>query len=139
MLATTIVTAIHVLALWLPSSVPAPLIVFAILFGYTSGTYVTNTPTVVAQISEIRAIGLRNGTSFLFVSFAALIGNPIAGVLIVRDRCGYRYMQAFCWATMMVGFALFVAARMCRWAQVDEALSDEGVAGTECLKRRLRP
>ena len=111
MLATTLVTAILVLALWLPASGPAALIVFAILFGYTSGTYVANTPAVVAQISDIRAIGVRNGTNFFFVSFAALIGNPIAGALIARDRGGYRYMQAFCGATMMLGFALFIAAR----------------------------
>ena len=91
MLAITIVTAILVLALWLPSSVPATLIVFAILFGYTSGTCLTNTPAIVAQISEIRAIGVRNGTNFFFV-----VGNPIAGALIARDRCGYRYMQALC-------------------------------------------
>ena len=111
MIGTTILTAILVLALWLPSSGPAPIIVFATLFGFTSGTYVAMTPAIVAQISDIRAIGVRNGTNFFFVSFAALIGNPIAGALIGRDNGGYKYMQTFCGVTMFVGFAFFVVAR----------------------------
>ena len=93
MITTAIVTALLVLALWLPSAGPAPIFLFAVLFGFSSGTYVAMTPAIIAQISDIRAIGVRNGTNFFFVSFAALIGNPIAGALIGRDNGGYKYMQ----------------------------------------------
>lgn len=38
-------------------------------------------PSVVAQISDIRQIGVRNGTVFFIVSIAALTGTPIGKLL----------------------------------------------------------
>ena len=68
-------------------------------------------PALVAQISDIRQIGVRNGTNFLVISVAGLLGNPIAGQLVTRDKGGYTYLQVFCGCTMFGGAALFVVAR----------------------------
>lgn len=66
MIITTAFSAIVVLALWLPSASNAPIIVFCVLYGFSSGAFVSLGPALIAQISPIREIGTRNGTFFLF-------------------------------------------------------------------------
>ena len=107
---------------------PRPPHLFTILFGYTSGTYVANTPAVVAQFSDIRAIGVRNGTNFFFVSFAVLTGNSIAGALVVRFAVGLDICRLF--GGYDGGWVRVVrCGRECAGGfQVDGGLSDEGVA-----------
>lgn len=52
-------TAIVTLALWIPASSNAATIVFAALFGFGSGAFVSLAPSLIAQISEVRSIGVR--------------------------------------------------------------------------------
>ena len=68
-------------------------------------------PTLVAQISDVRQIGVRNGTNFFVVSFAALCGNPTGGALIAQDQADYTYLQIFSGLTMAVGGCLYAASR----------------------------
>ena len=114
MIMTTAFSAIIVLALWLPSRGNAPIIVFTLLYGFSSGAFVSLAPSLVAQISPIREIGVRSGTLFLFVSIGGLTGNPIGGALVSRDGNNFTYLQIFCGITMVVGSALYVASR---WVQ----------------------
>ena len=111
MVITTFFSCIIVLALWLPSRGSIPIILFAALYGFSSGTFVSLLPALVAQISDIRQIGVRNGTNFLIISVAGLLGNPIAGTLVTRDGGRYTYLQIFCGLTMFGGASLFVVAR----------------------------
>jgi MFS family permease len=111
MIATTGLSMIFVLALWIPAHSNAPIIVFAALIGFTSGAFVAMVAAVIGQISEIRQIGIRNGTNFFVVSLAALIGNPIAGALVDRDNGGYLYLQIFCGVAMAFSMLLFTASR----------------------------
>jgi MFS family permease len=69
-------------------------------------------PALVAQISDIREIGVRVGTTFFFVSFGTLTGNPIGGALLQKDGGGYRWLQVFCGITLFVGGCFFVATRI---------------------------
>lgn len=122
MILTTLASAILVLALWIPAKSNAPIIVFAALFGFTSGCYVSMVPALVAQISDIREIGLRSGTTFFIVSIATLTGQPIAGALVTKDDGGYLYLQIFCGIVMVIGSSLFFAARTAQsgisWAKL---------------------
>ena len=111
MVLTTFFSCIIVLALWLPARGNIPIIIFAGLYGFSSGTFVSMVPALVAQISDIRQIGVRNGTNFLIISLAGLFGNPIAGVLVTRNNGKYTYLQIFCGVTMFAGASLFVVAR----------------------------
>jgi MFS family permease len=111
MIATTLLTVITVLALWIPGHGNAAIIAFAAFYGFFSGAFVSLGPAVVAQISEIKQIGVRNGTVYAFVSLAALTGNPIAGVLITRDHGKFLYLQIFCGISMAVGCLAFFASR----------------------------
>lgn len=111
MIVMAFVTAIFVLALWIPAGSNAALIMFAILFGFTSGTIVSMAPPIVAQVSDMRQIGIQTGTVFTFVGIAVLAGNPIAGALIVADNGSYHKCQIFAGCMMTGGTVVFVSAR----------------------------
>jgi MFS family permease len=117
MIITTAFSAVIVLALWLPSKSNAPILIFCILYGFSSGAFVSMGPSLIAQISPIREIGVRSGTFFLCVAFAGLTGNPIGGALQVQDDGGFAYLQVFCGVAMIVGSATYMASRwvQCGW------------------------
>lgn len=106
-------SAILVLALWLPSRGNAPAIVFSALYGFGSGAFVSIVPALIAQISDLREVGIRNGTCFSIISFAALTGTPIGGALIPDVLHGsYTKLQIFCGVVMIFGAMLFIVARV---------------------------
>jgi MFS family permease len=98
-----------VLCLWLPSSGTGATIAFAILFGFASGAVVAILPAVVAQISDVREIGLRSGVLFFCVALGVLIGSPIGGQLI--NSGGERAMQGFGGGMGMLGLVCFLVLR----------------------------
>jgi MFS family permease len=112
MVLTTFFSSILVLALWLPSKGNAPAIVFSALYGFGSGAFVSLAPALVAQISDLRQVGVRNGTFFAVISFAALTGTPIGGALVpdvLNDD--YTRLQIFAGVVMIAGSVMFVFAR----------------------------
>lgn len=104
-------SGIIVLALWLPAKANTPLIMFAALYGLGSGAFVSLIPAVIAQISDIREIGLRIGTEFAVLSVAALVSNPIGGALITRDHGKFRYLQIWCGVILLAGSTMYIFAR----------------------------
>ena len=111
MIITTVLSGIIVLGLWIPAHENATLILFAAFFGFSSGAYISLSPVLVAQISDIRQIGVRIGTNFFIQGFAGLTGNPVAGAIISKDNGHYTGMQIFCGATMLAAASVYVAAR----------------------------
>ncbi|EXJ83247.1 hypothetical protein A1O1_06866 [Capronia coronata CBS 617.96] len=105
-------TTILVLALWIPATSNAGQIVFAPLFGFSSGAAIGLTPALIAEISPLREIGIRTGTVFAAGSIGALTGSPIGGALITRDHGGALYMQLFSGCTCAVGCVLFLITRV---------------------------
>ena len=100
-----------VLALWIPAKANTPLIIFAALYGFGSGAFVSLLPAVIAQISDIREIGVRVGTEFAIISVAALVSNPIGGAFITRDHGQFRYLQIWCGVILLAGSVMYVFAR----------------------------
>ncbi|KAK4955109.1 hypothetical protein LTR10_007303 [Elasticomyces elasticus] len=105
-------TSILVLAMWIPSTGNAPIIVFAALYGFGSGAFVSLAPSLIAQISDVRQIGVRTGTLFAIISVAALIGNPIGGALITRWKGEYTGLQVYCGVMTFVGSVFLSLARV---------------------------
>lgn len=106
-------SGILVLALWLPSRSNATAIIFSALYGFGSGAFVSLAPALIAQISDVREVGVRNGTCFSIISFAALTGTPIGGALVPDVLHGsYMGLQIFCGVVMIAGATLFVMARV---------------------------
>lgn len=110
-IATSVFSTIIVLALWIPGRDNAAIIVFSFLYGFASGAFVAIVVALVAQVSDIRQIGVRNGTNFFVISWAALTGNPIAGALISHNNGGYIGLQIFCGVVIFVGALFFIASR----------------------------
>ena len=88
-----------------------PSFTFAALYRLGSGAFVSLRPAVIAQISDIREIGVRVGTEFAVVSVAALVSNPIGYAFITRDHRKYRYLQFWCGVILPAGSAMYVFAR----------------------------
>ncbi|KAJ5259491.1 MFS transporter asaE [Penicillium angulare] len=106
-------SGILVLALWLPSRGNVPAILFSALYGFGSGAFVSLAPALIAQISDLREIGFRNGTCFSIISIAALTGTPIGGALVPSVLTdSYTKLQIFAGVVMVVGASLFVVARI---------------------------
>ncbi|KAH9210136.1 major facilitator superfamily transporter [Leptodontidium sp. 2 PMI_412] len=89
-------TSILILGLWLPSSGNAPIIVFAALFGVSSGAGISLTPALCAKLSLIRDIGVRTGTVLQSPHLPGSFTNAIA------------FGGTFC----AIGTILFVATRI---------------------------
>lgn len=108
---TSALSVIFTLALWIPAHNNASITAFAALYGIVSGSFVSMISPLVAQISDIRQIGVRVGTCFMIFSVAALTGNPIAGALLKADNGGYVGVQVFTGVVMAVGTVLLIVAR----------------------------
>ncbi|KAL9014321.1 MAG: hypothetical protein Q9173_001029 [Seirophora scorigena] len=111
MIVTSFLSTILVLALWLPARGNVPYILFAAFYGFSSGAFVSLAPALVAQISDIREIGVRTGGMFAVISIAALVGNPIGGALVSNQQGAYSHLQTFCGIMMLGGSMVFVASR----------------------------
>lgn len=102
------------LALWIPASSNAAIIVYAPLFGFSSGAAIGLTPALIAQISDVREIGARTGAMFGFASIAALTSAPIGGSLL-DDHLGvhkYRHTKIWGGAFCLIGAVFYMVARM---------------------------
>lgn len=100
--------AIIDLALWIPAKTNAPIIIFASLYGFGSGAFVSMAPALIAQISpDVTKIGVRTGMLFAVVSIAALFGSPIGGALITAWGGRFTGLQIFC-GCMQAGGAFFM-------------------------------
>ena len=111
MIVTAFLSTVLILGMWLPARGNAPFIVFAAFFGFSSGAFVSMAPALVAQISDVRQIGVRTGSMFAAISIAALVGNPIGGALVTKEHGNYRNLIIFCGVMMFAGSCMFVAAR----------------------------
>ncbi|GAB1210255.1 hypothetical protein APSETT445_009046 [Aspergillus pseudonomiae] len=107
-----IVAGVLVLALWIPATSSAPIIVFAILFGFASGAYVSLSPALIAQISPLKEVGYRTGLLFLFASVGGLTTSPIAGAILQNAGGDYTHMKIFSGVMLLAGTAFIVSARL---------------------------
>lgn len=111
MVVTSFMSTILVLSLWLPARGNVPYILFAALYGFSSGAFVSLAPALIVQISDVRQIGVRTGSMFAAISVAALVGNPIGGTLVSNAHGNYQNLIIFCGVMMFGGSCMFVAAR----------------------------
>lgn len=115
MIAITSLSTIVTLAVWIPAShSSAAIVVFTAIFGFASGGFVSLMTPLIAQISDIRQIGIRTGTAMAVMSFGALTGSPIAGAIVQAQGGNYLGLQLFCGCCMLVSVVVFCAAR---WVQ----------------------
>lgn len=93
---------------WIAIHNVAGIVVFAILYGFFSGSIVSLPPTALAALSpDLSRVGTRMGMCFSFAGFGLLLGSPIAGA-ILKSKGGFAGAEAFGAAAVMIGF-LFMA------------------------------
>lgn len=119
MIFITALSAVITLALWIPGKSTGAIIAYSVLFGFSSGGFIGLAPTLIAQVSDIRQIGVRTGTSFAVQSFGALTGSPIAGAIVSSQNGSFLGLQLFCGFTMVASVFAYIAAR---WTVVGFAL-----------------
>ncbi|OMP85184.1 putative transporter MCH4 [Diplodia seriata] len=92
----TVLSGVLSLSLWLLEQNIGMIMAFALLYGFTSGVFISVTPAAVAQIVPDDKIGARVGAFFTLTAFATLMGSPIAGTLIDESSPdGYRNIILF--------------------------------------------
>ncbi|KAF4456567.1 hypothetical protein F53441_1311 [Fusarium austroafricanum] len=111
MIIITFISALFCLCVWIPVKDTAGIVVFAVIFGFSSGGYISLAPTLIAQLSDIRQIGTRVGASLAVGSLGALTGSPIAGAIVSSQDGDYLGLQLFCGCAMLTGSIVFVIAR----------------------------
>lgn len=111
MIVITFISALFCLAVWVPVNDTAGILVFMIIFGFSSGGFISLGPTLIAQIVDIRQIGTSVGTAFAIQSFGALTGSPIGGAIVSAQNGKFLGLQLFCGFTMLTGSFIFVFAR----------------------------
>ncbi|KAF7310195.1 Monocarboxylate permease-like protein [Mycena indigotica] len=102
--------------LWLFARSLAPLLVFAALYGFMSGAFISLITPCVAQISDIRMIGSRIGILYSIIATPAVIGPPAAGALLrasgARSEAIYTGMILFSGLTVIVGACVIFLAKL---------------------------
>lgn len=88
---SVVLSFIACFGVWLPAGHTKPgVVIFAILFGIGSGTSISISPVCVGQMCKTQNYGRYYATTYTLVSFACLIGIPIAGNIVEADGGDYR-------------------------------------------------
>ena len=104
--------AVLTLALWMASSNSlSAIIVYAVFFGFFSGSAISIIPVCISQVCEMKDYGKRNGTAYTIVSLGTLTGIPIAGAIQQRDNGGYTGLIIFGGMLYLAATVAFVVAR----------------------------
>lgn len=111
MICITLLSGVITLGLWIPGKSTGALIAYGIIFGFSSGGFISLAPTCIAQISDIREIGTRTGVAFGVQSLGALTGSPIGGAIVKAMNGNYLGLQLFCGIVMTMSVFVFLAAR----------------------------
>lgn len=106
-------SGLWVLALWLPDSSDPALIVFAVLFGFFSGAYVSLVTPMVSQISPLQELGFRSGIVQFSIAIGGLTTNPISGA-ILDGTGGWVGFKVFSGVFCIAGTVFVLAARIRR-------------------------
>lgn len=97
---------------WIAINSKAGLVVFSILYGFFSGTFVSLPPTTVVSLSpSLAVVGTRVGMSFAFATFKLLVGNPVAGAILGTGAI-YIGLQAFAGGTVAAAAIAVLVARV---------------------------
>ncbi|KAJ9606707.1 hypothetical protein H2200_008715 [Cladophialophora chaetospira] len=123
--ATTFISAVVCLGLWLPSTFGGEkglFIAFVLFYGVFASAYVSLFPTSLVDIFGVAHYASVSGALYLVRGAAALVGTPVAGALI-RGRGtgpdGGRSPSGFENISVMVGVLMALAAVAVLWVRLE--------------------
>jgi MFS family permease len=139
---TTLISAISVLALWLPSCLSTTqsngsnlFIAFTIFYGIFASAYVALFPTSLVELFGVQNFASVNGLLYMIRGFATLVGTPVAGALIRghNKESGSAGPRSYENTSIMVGVLMVVATLAVFWARLEATL---GLDGTQSHRRK---
>jgi hypothetical protein len=101
------------LALWIPGISKGATIAYVVLYGLSSGAYVSLIGGLVAQISVPQEIGYRTGLIFLAAAVPGLATNPIAGAILTNTG-SWASVKVFSGVLIIVGTTLVLYTRVAK-------------------------
>ena len=100
-------------AVWIATGSYGWLMVFALTMGAAYGGVVALAPAVVAELFGVQGLGALLGTLYTSSAISALVGPPLAGLVI--DRTGsYSWAAAFAGLACVTGFLILIPLRSIR-------------------------
>ena len=91
------------------------LVIFALLYGFSSGAFVSLPATAIVTLSpSLRVVGTRLGMCFAVTSLGILIGTPVSGALLTSTG-SWTGTQIFSGVTMLVAVIGITIARSARY------------------------
>ncbi|KAJ5923877.1 Major facilitator superfamily domain general substrate transporter [Penicillium verhagenii] len=133
---TTFLSAIAVLALWLPASLSSSqsngsvlFIVFTIAYGIFASAYVSLFPASLVESFGVQNFVSINGALYMVRGFATLLGTPIAGVLIRSSPHQTASPRSYENTSIMVGVLLAAATFAVLWTRFEAVFTLEGGQG----------
>jgi len=97
---------------WIGIQSTPGLIIFAILYGFFSGAFVSLPPTALVGLSpHLRVIGTRMGMSFAISALGLLVGTPVSGA-ILKSTGHFLGPQLLAGSTILLAAACIVASRL---------------------------
>lgn len=109
MILTVLLCLVSTLALWLPAQNSIALMVlYALVFGFASGSSISLTPVCVGQLCKVENYGRYYATCYTLVSFGSLTGIPIAGAILEvgGEYWGLIVFTGLSWAAATFFFVL---------------------------------
>jgi predicted MFS family arabinose efflux permease len=108
----TLLTAVLLLC-WIPVHDRTGLFAFDVTYGLVvaagQGLF---PPTLSSLTTDMSKMGVRNGMCLTVISFACLVGTPIAGLLVQAMGGRYLYAQIFAGGLIFLGGCLLAASRI---------------------------
>jgi len=87
------------------------MLLFSLLFGFASRSYVSLIPAAVAQLGPTSTIGTRLGMCFAGSSLGGLFGTPIAGAILGSDNSNWWGMSVYSGVMVCVGAGCILCSR----------------------------
>lgn len=107
---SVVLSLVACLCVWLPlGQTAAGIIVFSILFGFGSGTSIAIAPVCIGRMCKTQQYGRYYATTYTVVSFACLIGIPIAGSIVGASGGEYKNLIIFT-GSIYIGSLVFLMA-----------------------------
>ncbi|SPQ18373.1 dfe21af9-f4b4-4e4c-8033-167559d72090 [Thermothielavioides terrestris] len=123
----SLAAAVSILVIWLPINYRRSLgglVVFALVFGFASGAYVSLMTPALIEVAggHARDLGAVVGTFFAVVALASLTGLPVQGAIMARSAAGagggggadgeedLMGLIVFCGVVMLAGTGLLAGA-----------------------------
>jgi MFS family permease len=93
-----LITGCLCIFVWLFNTSLAMLILFACLFGFSTGKFAALIPSAIGQVTPDENLGARMGAFYSIVAIASLVGTPISSALITDNHQRDGYSRLICFA-----------------------------------------